>query len=38
MTAAIADEDQYEILVDRGNTTDALGNRISLFEKILMPE
>lgn len=38
MAAAIADENQYEILVGRGNTAEAVRDRISLLEKILLPE
>ena len=38
MVAANADKDQYEILVGRGNTAEAVRDRVSLLEKILIPE
>tara|TARA_R100000687_G_C6448205_1_gene163881 strand:+ start:458 stop:1681 length:1224 start_codon:yes stop_codon:yes gene_type:complete len=38
MAAANADEDQYEVLVGRGNTAEAVRDRINLLEKILVPE
>lgn len=38
MAAANADENQYEMLVGRGNTAEAVRDRISLLEKVLIPE
>lgn len=38
MRAAIEDSEKYEILVGRGNTAEAVRERISLLEEILMPK
>lgn len=38
MSEAIADDDDYEKLVARGNTADAVRGRIKLMKSILLPE
>lgn len=37
MKAAIADADRYEVLIGRGNTAEAVRDRIDLLQSILLP-
>ena len=38
MADANADEEKYEVLVGRGNTAEAVRDRISLLERVLIPD